>query len=620
MKTSNQIICLNMIVKNEAPVIRRCLDSVRPIIDRWVIVDTGSTDGTQEIIREHLRDLPGELHERPWRDFAHNRSEALQLAREKGDYTLIIDADDTLEISPDTVLPPLSADSYSIEIRDATVVYSRTQLVRSALPWRYEGVLHEYVTCDGAGPCGQLSGIRMRRNHDGARRRDPETYRRDAAVLEAALRTETNQFLLARYRFYLAQSYRDCRELERALEHYLVRAKLGFWQEEVFISLYSAAQLKQELGRPDQEVIDAYLLAADAAPARTEALHGASRFCRFKGRNKEGYQIAKRGIGKPLPRDALFLESWIYEYGLLDEYAVNAYWAGHYRESLDACLRILAGGKHNDIARISANARFALEKLNAPDAGVAAETMLWPEGKLVPDVPLGAPALRTPRKVAGMVSVITPTRNRSRFLRQALRHFRSQDHREIEWLISDDSTEDAAPLDTGGQQNIHYSRVSGKLPIGTKRNILIEQARGEFIVQFDDDDYYAPHYVSHMVAALEARRADLINLRGWFFYDLPSRFFGYWDLMQKTGPHYCCSDSGVSLIFLSDDNNRGFQTNHLGFGFSYAFRRSVWEATPFPDIDWNEDGAFARCAQADFVVDGIHVPRDNQGETQRQSG
>ena len=173
MNASGQIVCLNMIVKNEAPVVRRCIDSVRPIIDYWVIVDTGSIDGTQDIIRQQLSDLPGELHERPWRDFAHNRSEALELARGRSDYTLIIDADNSLEIGSDRTLPALTADSYPIEIRDASIVYQRTQLVRSALPWRYEGVLHEYLTCEGAGLAGELSGIWMRRNHDGARRKDP---------------------------------------------------------------------------------------------------------------------------------------------------------------------------------------------------------------------------------------------------------------------------------------------------------------------------------------------------------------------------------------------------------------------------------------------------------------
>ena len=80
---------------------------MRPIISHWVIVDTGSTDGTQDIICEHLRDLPGELHQRPWRDFAFNRSEALHLARQKSDYTLIIDADDTLEIPAAITIPAL---------------------------------------------------------------------------------------------------------------------------------------------------------------------------------------------------------------------------------------------------------------------------------------------------------------------------------------------------------------------------------------------------------------------------------------------------------------------------------------------------------------------------------
>jgi hypothetical protein len=78
-KSRRQKICLSMIVKDEAPVIARCLASVRPIIDYWIIVDTGSTDGTPAIVRKVLGDLPGELYERPWLDFVHNRSEALFL-------------------------------------------------------------------------------------------------------------------------------------------------------------------------------------------------------------------------------------------------------------------------------------------------------------------------------------------------------------------------------------------------------------------------------------------------------------------------------------------------------------------------------------------------------------
>jgi hypothetical protein len=359
-------ICLNMIVKNEATVIRRCLDSVRPVITHWVIVDTGSTDGTQDIIRDYLRDLPGELHERPWRDFAQNRSEALELARGKAEYTLIIDADDTIELAADAGLPALSADLYTVQIDDAGTVYRRPQLVRSALAWRYEGVLHEYLTCDSASPPEHLVELRMRRNHDGARRNDPGTYRRDVAVLAAALQTETRPFLVARYQFYLANSYRDSGDPENALKHYLVRAEQGFWQEEVFISLYLAAEMKQQLGHPDQDVIDAYLRATDALPTRAEALHRASRFCRLRGRYAEGCDIAARGLTIALQSDALFVEPWVYEIGLLDEFAINAYWSGRFQDCLDASLQMLATGKVSpgDMPRVVANARFASERLS----------------------------------------------------------------------------------------------------------------------------------------------------------------------------------------------------------------------------------------------------------------
>src|SRR5437879_11130759 len=71
---SSMRICLNMIVRNEGLVIERCLNSVRPFIHSWAIADTGSTDNTQAIVRNALRDLPGQLIERPWVDFSTNRN------------------------------------------------------------------------------------------------------------------------------------------------------------------------------------------------------------------------------------------------------------------------------------------------------------------------------------------------------------------------------------------------------------------------------------------------------------------------------------------------------------------------------------------------------------------
>ena len=310
MTPTGQTVCLCMIVKNEAPVIARCLASARPLVDHWLVVDTGSTDGTQAIVREAMAGLPGELVERPWVDFGHNRSEALALARPLADYSLVIDADDVFEVPAAFTMPALDADSCMVDIKDSSIIYQRSQLFRNTLPWRYAGVLHEFPACDDAGSAGHLPVV-MRRNHDGARRRDPSTYRNDAAILSRALETEPDSFLVSRYTFYLAQSWRDCGETEKALDAYLRRAALGYWQEEVYVALLQAARLKEGLKHPDDDVIAAYARATAVVPTRAEALHGAAKLCRAQNRFEEGYWLAKRGAGLSAPDGGLFVEPWI---------------------------------------------------------------------------------------------------------------------------------------------------------------------------------------------------------------------------------------------------------------------------------------------------------------------
>ena len=140
LSEAQQKVCLNMIVKDESLVIRRCLESVKPLIDYWVIVDTGSKDGTQEIIKEFMADIPGELHERPWVNFSHNRNEALSLAKGKSDYVFFIDADDKVVISPDFIRPTLNKDVYSIKIQHGDYVHFRPQLVNNNLDWKWIGL------------------------------------------------------------------------------------------------------------------------------------------------------------------------------------------------------------------------------------------------------------------------------------------------------------------------------------------------------------------------------------------------------------------------------------------------------------------------------------------------
>ena len=367
-----QSFCLNMIVKNEAPVIRRCLGSVRPIIDYWVIVDTGSTDGTQDVIREHLGDLPGELIERPWVDFAQNRSEALDLAHGRADYLLVIDADETLEITEGFEMPQLSADSYDIEVRCGGFSCARKQLLRSSLPWHYEGVLHEHASCHEARGEEFLPGLWIASYRDGARARDPQTYLRDAQTLERALRDEPNN---ARYVFYLAQTYLLVKDFDLALRQYRRRVELGGQNDEVWFSLYQIAQLERAKAKPWPEVMQHYLTAYEFMPDRADPLFHIGMSFQAKCAYHTAHLFFSRAMKIPhLANNRLFLERHIYEYLLPLEYAVACHYVGEYATAIATYNRLLRQNRVPAVLidQVIANRRFSIDALK-PAAETPAE-------------------------------------------------------------------------------------------------------------------------------------------------------------------------------------------------------------------------------------------------------
>ncbi len=356
-------IGLCMIVKNEAHVIQRCLDSVRPLITRWTIVDTGSTDGTQDIIRKSLADVPGELHEWPWVDFAHNRSEALALAAPHSEYLLVIDADDVFETAPNFSLPQLMHDAYSLTVVDQNVRYERIHLVRAACGWRYEGVLHEHITCDHQHTKTSLPGLTYRRLGGGARSRDPNKFLKDAAVLQKALEREPNN---ARYAFYLAQSWRDAGRFPDAVTAYRKRAEMGGWEEETWYSLYEVARLLEKTDASYDAVVAAYLRAYAFRPIRAESLTKLAGYLRQKKEWPTAFLFASTAVSTPRPADILFVDDAVYSWQALDEFAISAYWVGRYSASRDACQRLLSGGRLPDaeIPRVQRNLAFAEQRLS----------------------------------------------------------------------------------------------------------------------------------------------------------------------------------------------------------------------------------------------------------------
>ena len=351
-----------MIVRNEAHIVHELLDCVAPYVSSWVIVDTGSEDGTQDIIRNHMANLgiPGELHERPWQNFGHNRSEALDLAQGHADYIWVVDADDLVVGTPD--FSQLTGDAYELRYGPSDdFTYWRQQIFRDGLPWRYVGVVHECIVCDEQYQIQRLMGdYHMDSRRLGGRNLDPQKYARDRDLLLAEMERDPED---ARSAFYLAQSYFDLGDYANARKWYQRRAEMGGWEEEVYYSLYRVGQSMLELDEPWPEIQDVFLRAYETRPTRAESLHAIACHYRKLGRYHLGHLFAQRAVAITLPtEDILFVWAAAHSWAARDEQAVCASQLGRHSEAFALFRQLLAGDNlaPEDRIRIAVNRDFSV--------------------------------------------------------------------------------------------------------------------------------------------------------------------------------------------------------------------------------------------------------------------
>lgn len=345
---AKQTICLNMIVKNEAQVIERCLGSVKSIIDYWVIADTGSTDGTQEIIRTYLQDIPGELFEIPWENWGATRTKALRLAQNHSDYILFIDADDILEYEQNFKMPVLTKDQYNMWRGSSTFSYLKPQIIKSNFPWEWIGVTHEYLHCPTPHTQAVLTGVYYKCLDDGSSREDVEKFKKNILLLEKGLETEPKN---VRYMFYLAESYRDAKEFGKAIEWYQNRVKEGGWQEEVFYSKLQIAHCLKKLGFPLDLVFVAYQDAHLYRSFRLEPIYYMAEIYNLKHEYGKAYELLQAVDLQHAQKDSLFNEDWILDYGLIFQHSIASYYVGAYQQAIDLCDALLKNPKLPDAWR-----------------------------------------------------------------------------------------------------------------------------------------------------------------------------------------------------------------------------------------------------------------------------
>lgn len=325
-------IILNMIVKNESKIIERCLDQVK-WIDGLVISDTGSTDDTVEVI-ESWRKRNGKIGtvvHNPWKNFGHNRNEALiegrKWCRENGmdlmkTYFLLIDADMVFNGGEKLRKIILEADLWDIRQQNSAIIYHNLRVVKAGIDVVCKCPTHEYYDI--------LTPNCVRRTFEDAVIEDigdggskTDKAERDIRLLKEALTTDPKN---CRYWFYLANTYRDIRDFANAILAYQQRIEIGGWFEETYCAMMYKGDCHIGMNQA-QEAVMMYLNAYQIDPVRSEALIRLSTFYRMNSQHHTAMLFIDKGLKIAQPENRmLFVEKSVYDWRFLYELSICGFY------------------------------------------------------------------------------------------------------------------------------------------------------------------------------------------------------------------------------------------------------------------------------------------------------
>ena len=386
-------LILNTIVKDESHCILTMLKSAIQISDAIVIADTGSTDGTQEMIRKfgEENNIPTYVFERPFDDFEKSRNFGMEKAREvvkelgwnpNDCWTWWCDADETIVVDPKFDKKQFVNDLYMINTYIGQMKYTRNTFARVSKPFRFYGPIHEFIVCDEQNiTSGLASNIHVDVKMIGASWQGdiPTKYKNHAFVLEKYIDADRKD---PRWIFYTAQSYHDAasipdnreeneERLRRALKYYKERVnRTDGYAEEIYYSQFRVGTIMRALEEPwnltHQELLKAYAM----DPVRGEPIkvvidcylqmnewNMAYLYSKFAKMNFHGKN--------PYPQRLLFVDEALYEWKFLEAHCAACFYTGRTDEARSGFQEILNILKNKpnyftpeDVAKIQQNAQF----------------------------------------------------------------------------------------------------------------------------------------------------------------------------------------------------------------------------------------------------------------------
>lgn len=306
-------IALATMVKNESDVIVRMLTSVRLLVDSVIMLDTGSTDDTIAKAQAWCKGygLPFHLIEYPFDNFGDSRTRLLAFAKGKADWIFMLDADWTIELqagqndfsgnwdSIKTTLSESEASSHSV-VHGDTVAYWQPHFLRGDQDWNYVGAAHEYLARTEQSI--KLYGLRVVGHACDPAARLARTHRNLKLLLTSFAEDPKNPRTI----FYLARTYRQLGLYDMARPLFQQRAKMGGWDEEVFLARCDAAYCRAP--SDPLEFWEAWV----SRPQRAEPLFWLSKVYHQQGQIDKAIVVNALRATISIPPDILFVDTAAY--------------------------------------------------------------------------------------------------------------------------------------------------------------------------------------------------------------------------------------------------------------------------------------------------------------------